>query len=254
MKFKLIFFFSITPFILFAQIFDDIKKEDDRKDVDHLSKGFTIGVQGTFTYTGGLKPLIYTQTYLTSPFRVYNRKTLGNNVTGGLYEAFFIYRYKKLGLGLGINQLNFTDEYDTFIDGAPPIVINNDISITSLIAKFYFRERISNRFGLECIVNLGVPVQASSSLSNNVSSAFQYGGEFNYKIGITKNLDIKFGLSYTRFDLTYNTFDYYRPDGPGASNGSEVSYDFTMNKGVTNYFGIMGVQLGLQYNINKRIN
>lgn len=249
MKNKILILFLFFPFLLFGQIFNDIKKEDDRKNVDHRSKGLIIGINGNFGILGSLNKIQYNQTYLTGSQKTYTRETLPNNFHALFYEAFAIYRYKKIGAGLGVNRLHFECDNDAYGEES----IKNTVSINSIVSKFFFRERIVNSSAIELILNVGIPFFSSSSLSSDLSSNFMYGLEFNYSASVFKNLDLKLGLSYTRFDMTYNEFNYKRANGPGATSGSMVSYDFTMNKGKSDYFGIMGVQLGLQYNINQLI-
>ncbi|MFA9212272.1 MAG: hypothetical protein ACEQSR_00295 [Candidatus Methylacidiphilales bacterium] len=239
--FLVIIFF---PFLAFGQLFNDIKQKENSTYKDHLSKGWMIGICYHFGVIGNLEKLNYTQTNFLGTT---DKQTLSSNFNSNFFEVCGFYRYKKIGLGLGINQLSFTAPNSTFGDGAYEVIINNEMKLTGLVAKLFFRQRITKLIGLEFMGNLGVPLKINSSLSNQVSGGLQYGAELNYRLSIYKNLDIKLGFKYTQYDFTFSQFDYKRPN----INGN--FYDFSMNKGQTNSFGIFGPQIGISYNFNKTI-
>lgn len=240
--FLVVFFFPIWAF---GQLFNDIKLKETSTYKDHLSKGWMIGFCYHFGVIGNLEKLNYTQTNL---LETVNKQTISSNFNSNFWEVCSFYRYKKIGIGLGINQLSFTSQHSTFGDGADEVVINNEMKLTGLVAKLFFRQRITKLIGLEFMGNLGIPLKINSSLSNQVSGSLQYGAELNYRLSIYKNLDVKLGFKYTQYNFTFSQFDYKRP------NTNSNFYNFSMNKGQINSFGILGPQIGISYNFNKTIN
>ena len=253
-KNKLLVLLLAIPVFSFGQMFDDIKKEDSRKNIDQNSKGWIVGVRTNFGLSVTSDGIKYEETKLTG-----NKASRSGSINfyqskASFYDMFALYRYKKVGIGLGASSLS-VDMGGTFLSSIlEDISLKNSLLVSSIGPKFFFRHKLMKRFGVDVILNAGIPFYVTSSLSSKVSSNFVYGGEVNYFIRVYKDLEIKLGFNYVKFAITYDEFDHTEPNRTSLFGDTTVKYDFSMNKGGVQNFDISGIQLALQYNFNQPIN